>query len=65
MEEITKSDLPIEERECKACGNIIPQARIEAKPDAEYCVKCAEKYGPPDIKAQWKPDPYGHRPRHW
>lgn len=30
---------------CAHCGNAIPAARLEVRPFAEYCVRCAEKLG--------------------
>ena len=29
---------------CLDCGNEIPELRMQAVPDTEYCVKCADKY---------------------
>jgi hypothetical protein len=29
---------------CSDCGNVIPEARIEAVPDTEYCVNCADNH---------------------
>jgi DnaK suppressor protein len=28
---------------CAACGEAIPEARLEILPHSEYCVRCAEK----------------------
>lgn len=30
---------------CANCGKAIPEARLQARPFAEYCVACAEKLG--------------------
>ncbi|MDF2559319.1 MAG: molecular chaperone DnaK [Microbacterium sp.] len=30
---------------CANCGKAIPEARLQARPFAEYCVTCAEKLG--------------------
>jgi len=35
---------------CKACGNKIPQARLEVLPNTEYCVKCADNNTPQVIR---------------
>lgn len=32
-------------RDCRRCGNPIPEARLEAIPDTLVCVKCSEKIG--------------------
>jgi hypothetical protein len=32
-------------KECKGCGHPIPEKRLEAVPDAEYCVDCLEVKG--------------------
>ena len=29
---------------CFDCNNKIPEARLEALPDVEYCVNCADKH---------------------
>ena len=29
---------------CFDCGNEIPEARLQAVPDTEYCVNCADKH---------------------
>ena len=34
---------------CLDCGNKIPPARLQAVPDAEYCVKCADKHAAPIV----------------
>ena len=34
---------------CFDCGNKIPPARLQAVPDAEYCVNCADKHAPPIV----------------
>lgn len=30
---------------CARCGQVIPAARLEARPFAQHCVACAEKLG--------------------
>ena len=34
---------------CLECETEIPEARLEAVPDAEYCVNCTDKYSTPII----------------
>ena len=34
---------------CHECGTIIPPARLEAMPDTDYCVKCADKHTEPVV----------------
>ncbi len=34
---------------CLDCNNEIPKARIEAVPDTDYCVNCADKYTEPIV----------------
>lgn len=29
---------------CEGCGNPIPVARLEAKPEARYCISCAARH---------------------
>ncbi len=36
-------------KHCLECGNQIPSARIEAMPDTDYCVNCADKHTEPII----------------
>jgi hypothetical protein len=33
------------ERDCRVCGNEIPEARLKAIPDTLVCVRCSEKMG--------------------
>lgn len=28
---------------CRECGDRVPEARLEARPDAEFCVPCCER----------------------
>jgi ribosomal protein L40E len=56
-------NLPIP-RLCVKCGAEIPQARLEAKPDATMCVKCATKNDKP-YTATLAPDPDAPHPRGW
>ena len=35
--------------QCLDCGDKIPEARLHAVPDAEYCVKCTDKYTEPIV----------------
>jgi RNA polymerase-binding transcription factor DksA len=35
---------------CENCGKPIDRKRLEAKPEAKYCVKCKDKINP---KSQW------------
>jgi hypothetical protein len=37
------------ERKCKVCDTTIPQARLDAIPETEFCVKCSEKHGPKPV----------------
>jgi hypothetical protein len=30
-------------KKCKSCGHKIPQARLKALPNTDYCVKCVDK----------------------
>jgi hypothetical protein len=34
---------------CFDCENVIPEARIQAIPDTEYCVDCVDKYTEPIV----------------
>jgi hypothetical protein len=34
---------------CHECGTKIPPARLEAMPDTDYCVKCADKHSEPVV----------------
>ncbi len=34
---------------CFECGNEIAVARLNAMPDTEYCIKCADKNAPPFV----------------
>ena len=34
---------------CHECGGVIPPARLEAMPDTDYCVKCADKHSEPVV----------------
>ena len=34
---------------CNDCGIAISPARLEALPDAEYCVNCADKHAKPFV----------------
>lgn len=34
---------------CHDCGNLIPPARMEAMPNTDYCVKCADKHTEPVV----------------
>ena len=34
---------------CLDCNNETPKARIEAVPDTDYCVNCADKYTEPIV----------------
>ena len=34
---------------CHDCGNPIPPARMDAIPDTNYCVKCADKHTEPVV----------------
>lgn len=34
---------------CQSCNADIPQARLDAVPDTQYCVKCADKHAPPTL----------------
>jgi len=34
---------------CLDCGDTIPPARLNAVPNAEYCVKCADKNAAPVV----------------
>ena len=34
---------------CHECGAVIPPARLEAMPDTDYCVKCADKHTEPIV----------------
>lgn len=34
---------------CFDCGNEITEARLQAVPDTDYCVKCADKHTEPVI----------------
>ena len=34
---------------CFDCGEEIPPARLQAVPDAEYCVKCVDKHTEPIV----------------
>jgi len=40
-------DMVQERRNCSACGCQIPQARLEAVPDTQYCVKCVDSHSVP------------------
>jgi hypothetical protein len=51
-------------RFCVVCGVEIPEARLEAKPDATMCVKCAAK-GDKPYTASLAPDPDAPHPRGW
>lgn len=51
-------------RFCVGCGLEIPEARLEAKPDATMCVKCATKNDKP-YTATLSPDPDAPHPRGW
>lgn len=51
-------------RFCTKCGIEIPEARLEAKPDATMCVRCAEKFDRP-YTATLTPDPDAPHPRGW
>jgi len=57
--------LQVNPKKCTCCGCEIPQARLEAIPDVEYCVGCAEDLAPPETKADFRYDSDGGRPRHW
>lgn len=52
------------QRFCVVCGLEIPLARLEAKPDATMCVKCASKNDKP-YTATLAPDPDAPHPRGW
>ena len=32
---------------CEECGGVIPEARLEARPDARLCVACCQRQGGP------------------
>ncbi len=34
---------------CFDCGSEIPEARLQAVPDTDYCVKCADKHAEPVV----------------
>ncbi len=34
---------------CFDCGNEIPEARLDAVPDTDYCVNCADTHAPPMV----------------
>ena len=34
---------------CESCGIQIPVARLEAVPDAQYCVNCTDKHSSPIV----------------
>ena len=34
---------------CLDCNNEIPEARLQAVPDTDYCVNCADKHAQPFI----------------
>ena len=34
---------------CLDCNNEIPEARLQAVPDAEYCVNCTDTHAPPMV----------------
>ena len=34
---------------CFDCGSEIPEARLQAVPDTDYCVKCADKHTEPVV----------------
>ena len=34
---------------CFDCGSDIPAARLQAVPDTDYCVNCADKYTEPVV----------------
>ena len=34
---------------CFDCGDKIHPARLQAIPDTEYCVNCADKHAPPVV----------------
>tara|TARA_R110001583_G_scaffold24366_1_gene88947 strand:+ start:1454 stop:1663 length:210 start_codon:yes stop_codon:yes gene_type:complete len=34
---------------CFDCGNEIPEARLDAVPDTDYCVNCADRHAPPMV----------------
>jgi hypothetical protein len=36
----------MEKKKCKYCEKPIPKARLEAIPETDMCVKCAETHGP-------------------
>ena len=42
---------------CFDCGNEIPEMRMNAVPDTEYCVKCADKHTEPVVGRMI----YGHK----
>jgi hypothetical protein len=33
------------QRDCRVCGQAIPEARLKAIPDTLVCVRCSEKIG--------------------
>lgn len=35
--------------QCHDCGEQIPKARLDAVPDAEFCVKCADRNSEPFV----------------
>ncbi len=34
---------------CFDCGSEIPEARLQAVPDTDYCVQCADKHAEPVV----------------
>jgi len=42
---------------CFDCGNEIPEMRMKAMPDTEYCVKCTDKHTEPVVGRMI----YGHK----
>lgn len=37
---------------CQNCEEPIPEARLEALPEARYCVKCEREFGEPKVKVE-------------
>lgn len=42
---------------CIACQCTIPQERLDAIPDTQYCVRCTDTYAPPTFACM----DYGHK----
>jgi hypothetical protein len=37
--------MPVFQRHCQRCGEVIPAERLEALPDTQVCVECSRKIG--------------------